>query len=135
MGWLFGGKPGESDDRLPQLRLRGRRRLRLLPQVRRRRWRAAATTPDERKVVTTLFCDLVGFTAMSEAADPEEVDAAAAPLRRRAPRSVIEAHGGTVEKFIGDAVVGVFGVPAVREDDARARRARRARASSRPWPA
>jgi len=71
---------------------------------------------DERKVVTTLFCDLVAFTAMSEAADPEDVDAV---LRRyhAAARRVIESHGGTVEKFIGDAVVGVFGVPAVHEDD------------------
>ena len=71
---------------------------------------------EERKVVTTLFCDLVGFTAMSERADPEDVDAV---LRRyhTAARRVIEMHGGTVEKFIGDAVVGVFGVPAVHEDD------------------
>ena len=53
---------------------------------------------------------------MSEAADPEDVDAV---LRRyhAAARKVIESHGGTVEKFIGDAVVGVFGVPAVHEDD------------------
>ena len=71
---------------------------------------------EERKTVTTLFCDLVGFTAMSEAADPEDVDAV---LRRyhAAARSVIESHGGTVEKYIGDAVVGVFGVPVVHEDD------------------
>jgi class 3 adenylate cyclase len=71
---------------------------------------------EERKVVTTLFCDLVAFTAMSESADPEDVDAV---LRQyhAAARRVIEAHGGAVEKFIGDAVVGVFGVPAVHEDD------------------
>ena len=71
---------------------------------------------EERKTVTTLFCDLVGFTAMSEAADPEDIDAV---LRRyhAAARSVIESHGGTVEKYIGDAVVGVFGVPVVHEDD------------------
>ena len=77
---------------------------------------ALSTQADERKVVTTLFCDLVGFTAMSEAADPEDVDAV---LRQYhvAARKVIESHGGTVEKFIGDAVVGVFGVPAVHEDD------------------
>jgi class 3 adenylate cyclase/tetratricopeptide (TPR) repeat protein len=77
---------------------------------------APATAVEERKVVTTLFCDLVGFTAMSEAADPEDVDAI---LRQyhAASRKVIESHGGTVEKFIGDAVVGVFGVPVVHEDD------------------
>jgi class 3 adenylate cyclase len=77
---------------------------------------APRATPDERKVVTTLFCDLVGFTALCERADPEEVDAL---LRRynEAARTVIEAHGGAVEKFIGDAVVGIFGVPAVHEDD------------------
>jgi len=71
---------------------------------------------DERKVVTTLFCDLVGFTAMSEAADPEDVDAVLREYFARATK-VIESHGGIVEKFIGDAVVGVFGVPAVHEDD------------------
>jgi class 3 adenylate cyclase/tetratricopeptide (TPR) repeat protein len=70
----------------------------------------------ERKVVTTLFCDLVAFTAMSEAADPEDVDRILGEYFARATE-VIESHGGTVEKFIGDAVVGVFGVPAVHEDD------------------
>ena len=70
----------------------------------------------ERKVVTTLICDLVGFTAMSEAADPEDMDAL---LRRYGTlaRQIIESHGGAVEKFIGDAVMAVFGVPAVHEDD------------------
>jgi class 3 adenylate cyclase/tetratricopeptide (TPR) repeat protein len=78
---------------------------------------APRALPEERKTVTTLICDLVGFTAMSERADPEEIDAM---LRRygEAARAAIEDHGGVVEKFIGDAVVGVFGVPAVREDDA-----------------
>jgi class 3 adenylate cyclase/tetratricopeptide (TPR) repeat protein len=70
----------------------------------------------ERKVVTSLFCDLVGFTAASEAADPEDVDRVLAGYFRLA-RAQIESHGGVVEKFIGDAVVGVFGVPAAREDD------------------
>jgi len=71
---------------------------------------------EERKVVTTLFCDLVSFTALSEAADPEDVDRLLGEYFARATK-VIESHGGTVEKFIGDAVVGVFGVPAVHEDD------------------
>jgi len=72
--------------------------------------------PEERKSVTVLFCDLVAFTAMSEAADPEDVDAVLRPYQATT-RKVIESHGGGVEKFIGDAVVGVFGVPAVHEDD------------------
>jgi class 3 adenylate cyclase/tetratricopeptide (TPR) repeat protein len=66
--------------------------------------------------VTTLFCDLVGFTAASEAADPEDVDRMLAGYFAAA-RVAIEAFGGVVEKFIGDAVVGVFGVPAAHEDD------------------
>ena len=78
-----------------------------------------ATPPsiaEERKTVTTLICDLVAFTAMSEAADPEDVDALLRTYSATA-RQAIESHGGTVEKFIGDAVVGVFGVPAAHEDD------------------
>ena len=77
---------------------------------------AAPAAAEERKTVTTLFCDLVGFTALSEAADPEDVDRLLGEYFARATK-VIESHGGTVEKFIGDAVVGVFGVPAVHEDD------------------
>jgi class 3 adenylate cyclase/tetratricopeptide (TPR) repeat protein len=72
---------------------------------------------EERKVVTTLFCDLVGFTAMSERADPEDIEAVLRAYHEAA-RKVIESHGGSIEKFIGDAVVGVFGVPAAHEDDA-----------------
>ena len=71
---------------------------------------------EERKVVTALFCDLVGFTASSEAADPEDVNVMLAAYAQMA-RSQIERHGGVVEKFIGDAVVGVFGVPSAHEDD------------------
>lgn len=76
----------------------------------------ASSALEERKVVTSLFCDLVGFTAMSEAADPEDVRALLGRYFAVA-RSTIESFGGVVEKFIGDAVVGVFGVPAVHEDD------------------
>ena len=63
--------------------------------------------------MTTLFCDLVGFTAMGEAADSEDVDALLGECSDRA-RRVIESHGGTLEKLIGAAVVGGFGVPAAR---------------------
>src|SRR5438445_2245653 len=72
---------------------------------------------EERKVVTVLFCDLVGFTAQSEQADPEDVRAMLSPYHHRL-RTEIERFGGTVEKFIGDAVVAVFGAPVVHEDDA-----------------
>jgi class 3 adenylate cyclase len=71
---------------------------------------------EERKIVTSLFCDLIGFTATSEAADPEDVDRMLAAYSAMA-RTQIEAFGGVVEKFIGDAVVGIFGVPAAHEDD------------------
>jgi class 3 adenylate cyclase/tetratricopeptide (TPR) repeat protein len=63
-----------------------------------------------------VFCDLIGFTATSESADPEDVDRMLTAYFAVA-RTQIEAHGGVVEKFIGDAVVGVFGVPAAHEDD------------------
>ena len=71
---------------------------------------------EERRVVTTLFCDLVGFTSLSERNDPELVDGF---LRRyhHVAREAIETYGGTVEKFIGDAIVAVFGVPVLHEDD------------------
>ena len=67
--------------------------------------------------MTVLFCDLVGFTAASEAADPEDVRARIRPYHARL-RQEIERYGGTVEKFIGDAVMAVFGAPVAHEDDA-----------------
>jgi class 3 adenylate cyclase/energy-coupling factor transporter ATP-binding protein EcfA2 len=72
---------------------------------------------DERKVVTVLFCDLVGFTARSEHADPEDVRTVLRRYHSRVKQD-IEAFDGTVEKFIGDAVMAVFGAPVVHEDDA-----------------
>jgi class 3 adenylate cyclase len=66
--------------------------------------------------VTSLFCDLVGFTASSEAVDPEDVDQMLAAYSAMA-QAQIEGHGGVMEKFIGDAVVGVCGAPVAHEDD------------------
>src|SRR5438094_3015288 len=78
---------------------------------------AAAGKGEERKIVSVLFADLVGFTAASEAADPEDGGARLRPYHQRL-KELIEARGGTVEKFIGDAVVGLFGAPISHEDDA-----------------
>jgi class 3 adenylate cyclase/tetratricopeptide (TPR) repeat protein len=72
---------------------------------------------EERKVVSILFVDLVGFTARSEEADPEDVRGRLAPYHSRV-KSEIERFGGTVEKFVGDAVMAVFGAPTAHEDDA-----------------
>jgi class 3 adenylate cyclase/tetratricopeptide (TPR) repeat protein len=72
---------------------------------------------EERKFVSVLFCDLVGFTARSDNADPEDVRATLRPYHARL-RTEIERFGGTVEKFIGDAVMAVFGAPVAHEDDA-----------------
>jgi class 3 adenylate cyclase len=72
--------------------------------------------PEERKVVTVLFADLVGFTARAEKLDPEDVRAILTPYFARV-RSELEAFGGTVEKFIGDAVMAVFGAPVAHGDD------------------
>src|ERR1044071_8528184 len=71
---------------------------------------------EERKIVTVLFVDLVGFTARSEQLDPEDVRAIQAPYFARV-RAAIESFGGTVEKFIGDAVMAVFGAPVAHGDD------------------
>jgi class 3 adenylate cyclase len=72
--------------------------------------------PEERKVVTVLFADLVGFTARAEKLDPEDVRAILTPYFA-CVRTEIEAFGGTVEKFIGDAVMAVFGAPVAHGDD------------------
>ena len=72
---------------------------------------------EERKVVSVLFCDLVGFTAASEADDPEDIQARLRLYHARL-REEIERFGGTVEKFVGDAVMAVFGAPVAHEDDA-----------------
>jgi class 3 adenylate cyclase/tetratricopeptide (TPR) repeat protein len=77
----------------------------------------ANTAHEQRKIVTVLFCDVAGSTAIGESSDPEVVRALLAGYFERM-REILERHGGTVEKFIGDAVMAVFGVPAAHEDDA-----------------
>jgi class 3 adenylate cyclase/tetratricopeptide (TPR) repeat protein len=98
--------------------------------------RAIAAVPDqrptERKVVTCLFCDLVGFTQRAEQMDPEDVSAVLSHYHERV-RTELVRHGGTVEKFIGDAVMALFGAPAAHEDDAE--RAVRAALAVRDWAA
>jgi class 3 adenylate cyclase/tetratricopeptide (TPR) repeat protein len=78
---------------------------------------AEAPAREERKVVSVLFVDLVGFTAASESADPEDVRARLQAYHARA-KGEVERFGGTVEKFVGDAVMAVFGAPVAHEDDA-----------------
>jgi class 3 adenylate cyclase/tetratricopeptide (TPR) repeat protein len=70
-----------------------------------------------RKTVTVLFADIVGSTALGERTDPEALRQTMSRWFDEA-RTVLERHGGTVEKFIGDAVMAVFGVPRAHEDDA-----------------
>src|SRR5262245_20173167 len=75
-----------------------------------------AAAREERKVVTVLFCDLVGFTGRAESMDPEDVRALLSAYHERVRRE-LERHGGTVEKFVGDAVMALFGAPVAHEDD------------------
>jgi class 3 adenylate cyclase/tetratricopeptide (TPR) repeat protein len=85
---------------------------------------------DERKVISALFCDVVGSTARAEPLDPEDVRDALAPYYEGVRRHLVR-FGGTVEKFIGDAVVGLFGAPKAHGDDSE--RAVRAALAIRDW--
>jgi class 3 adenylate cyclase len=85
---------------------------------------------EERKIVTVLFCDLVGSTSRAETADPEDVRAFLSGYHERV-RNELERFGGTVEKFIGDAVMALFGAPVAHEDDPE--RAVRAALAIRDW--
>src|SRR3954463_5997137 len=76
-----------------------------------------ARAVDERRIVSIIFVDLVGFTGRAEQLDPEDVRALLAPYHDRVRRE-IESFGGVVEKFIGDAVMGLFGAPVAHGDDA-----------------
>jgi len=87
---------------------------------------------EERKTVTVVFVDLVGFTAQAERLDPEDVRGVLSPYHARV-RAELERRGGTVEKFIGDAVMAAFGAPVAHEDDPE--RAVRAALAIRDWSA
>ena len=78
---------------------------------------APAPAREQRKTVTVVFCDVTGSTALGESTDPEALRALLARYFERM-KGIVEAHGGSVEKFIGDAVMAVFGVPVSHEDDA-----------------
>jgi class 3 adenylate cyclase len=77
----------------------------------------AQPSREQRKVVTVLFCDVTGSTALGERLDPESLRGLLARYFEHM-KAIVERHGGTVEKFIGDAVMAVFGVPLLHEDDA-----------------
>ena len=93
----------------------------------------------ERKIVSVVFVDVVGFTTLAEKLDPEDVRRIIDPYYA-CVRAELERYGGTVEKFIGDAVMALFGAPTAHEDDAEravgqpTRCARRSRASARAMP-
>jgi class 3 adenylate cyclase len=70
-----------------------------------------------RKTVTLVFCDVADSTPLGERLDPESLRDVLARYHETA-RAVLERHGGTLEKFVGDAVLAVFGIPVVHEDDA-----------------
>src|SRR6188474_917076 len=74
------------------------------------------TMTEERRLVTVLFADVTGSTAMGEALDPEDLRALLARFYGIA-REVVASHGGTLEKFVGDAVMAVFGLPTAHGDD------------------
>jgi class 3 adenylate cyclase/tetratricopeptide (TPR) repeat protein len=78
---------------------------------------STGASDEVRKTVTIVFCDIVGSTSMGELLDPETVRRVMARFFDEM-RAVLERHGGVVEKFIGDAVMAVFGIPIVHEDDA-----------------
>jgi class 3 adenylate cyclase len=77
----------------------------------------AAALQQQRKTVTVLFCDVASSTELGERLDPEALRAMLVRYFERM-KMIVERHGGTVEKFIGDAVMAVFGVPVLHEDDA-----------------
>ena len=77
----------------------------------------AAPARESRKTVTVLFCDIAGYTETGERLDPEALRQLQSRYFDEA-RAALERHGASVEKFIGDAVMAVFGIPQMHEDDA-----------------
>src|SRR5579859_3530652 len=73
--------------------------------------------PEERKLVTILFADVTGSTALGDTLDPEDVRALMSRYYTHA-RQIVTEHGGTLEKFIGDAIMAIFGLPQAHSDDA-----------------
>ena len=78
---------------------------------------ASEARADVRKTVTIVFCDLVGSTSLGERTDPEVLRELMSRYHAEL-RAILERHGGTVEKFVGDAAMAIFGLPQVHEDDA-----------------
>ena len=77
----------------------------------------AGTTSEERKLATVLFADVVGFTSLADGSDPEDM-ARIVDASFRQLSDIVVAHGGTIDKYIGDSLMAVFGVPVVHDDDA-----------------
>src|SRR5512132_1088755 len=100
---------------VPQLRTGEPGRLPIL--LRLRRGAGGGARLRVRKTVTVVFCDLVGSTALGERTDPEVLRELMGRYHAEL-RAILERHGGTVEKFVGDAAMAVFGLPQVHEDDA-----------------
>ena len=79
---------------------------------------ASPADEGERRQATVMFCDLSGYAALNESFDPEDVEALMARVKSDAS-AVIERHGGTVNQFVGDEIMALFGIPVARRDDAR----------------
>ena len=128
----FGGRPGRrSRDRLPRSAINS---AEYCARNEGAYDRAMGERAVERRIVSVLFADLVGFTSLSERLDAEDV-ALVQDAYFAAARETVDRHGGVLEKFVGDAVMAVFGSPRTRDDDAeRAVRAGLAAlVASSPW--